>query len=318
MPKSQVIEEKYINGIKVDKENDNCFFNDETHTYYDKKTMRKCISVTQLISHYCTEFDENFWSAYKALEFICEPDVWSIIRGRLLSTKRFTDVTLEYLEKTYHIDRNLFLIKQEEIKAEYKKKRDEACERGTKIHLGRELSMYGKKDFDFRPYGFKDLYGQFFCYQDHSVIELERGVYPEFLIYADFDGLLVSGQADLLICDGLDVYLGDYKTNREIKKTSYFDQRRKKYQMMKPPLNNIMDSTFNHYALQLSLYGRMLQQNDPKLNIKQLQIIHIDHDNNETIYEVPYLKSDVERMLKHYTKQQEIQEKLDRDRPVII
>lgn len=60
MPKSQVIEEKYINGIKVDKENDNCFFNDETHTYYDKKTMRKCISVTQLISHYCTEFDENF------------------------------------------------------------------------------------------------------------------------------------------------------------------------------------------------------------------------------------------------------------------
>ena len=46
MPKLQGIEDKYINGIKVDKENKDVFFNDETHKYYDKKTMQPYISVT--------------------------------------------------------------------------------------------------------------------------------------------------------------------------------------------------------------------------------------------------------------------------------
>ena len=49
MPKLQGIEDKYINGIKVDKENKDVFFNDETHKYYDKKTMQPYISVTQIV-----------------------------------------------------------------------------------------------------------------------------------------------------------------------------------------------------------------------------------------------------------------------------
>lgn len=60
MPVSQKIEEKYINGVKVDKEDDKIFFCDETHTYYDKESMQKYISVTSLISKYAQEFDEDF------------------------------------------------------------------------------------------------------------------------------------------------------------------------------------------------------------------------------------------------------------------
>lgn len=60
MPKAQHIEEKYINGIRVDKENETCAFNDEKHLYFDKKTMQPYISVTQIISKYCQEFDEEF------------------------------------------------------------------------------------------------------------------------------------------------------------------------------------------------------------------------------------------------------------------
>ena len=78
-----------------------------------------------------------------------------------------------------------------------------------------------------------------------------------------------------------------------------------------------MDSTLVHYQLQLSLYARMLQQRNPKYNIKQLQIIHIDHDDNQNLYTVDYLKDDVDRMIKDFAKKQKIKKKLERDIPFI-
>lgn len=318
MPKGQNVPEKYLWGYRVDKEDENYAFNDQYHLYFNKNTGEKHISVTQLIGAYCSSFDEEFWSAYKALEAICDGDVWSILKPKLLSTKKFTDKTLEFITSNYNIDRFEFLQKKEEIKQEYKQKRDEACERGTKIHLAKELQMYGKREFDFTKYGFKDLCGEFTCTQNHNVLDLDRGVYPEFLISATFGDLTILGQIDLLIVDGLDAYLGDYKTNREIKKTSYFDQRKKRYQMMKAPLNNLMDSTLVHYQLQLSLYARMLQQRNPKYNIKQLQIIHTDHDDNETLYTVDYLKDDVDRMIKDYAKKERVRKQLERNKPFIM
>ena len=317
MPKAQHAIEKYLFGYRVDKEDDKYAFNDEKHIYFDKTTGEKHISVTQLISNYCSEFDEEFWSAYKALETLCDGDIWSVLKPKLLQTKKFTDKTLEYIIDNYGISREEFLNKQEEIKAEYKCKRDTACIRGTQLHLQRELEMYGKHEFDFRPYGFSNLCGEFTCYENHNILDLDRGVYPEFLITATFGDLTLCGQIDLLVIDGNDVFIGDYKSNKEIKKTSYFDKRRKKYQMMKAPLNNLMDSTLVHYQLQLSLYARMLQQRNPNYNIKQLQIIHIDHDDNQTLYTVDYLKDDVDRMIKDYAKKEKIRKQLERDLPFI-
>ena len=60
MPKLKGIKEKEINGIKVDKENDDVFFNDELHKYYDKNTMQEYVSVTTLIHGYSQEFDGEF------------------------------------------------------------------------------------------------------------------------------------------------------------------------------------------------------------------------------------------------------------------
>lgn len=60
MPKGINVEEKYIHNIKVDKENDEVFFNDETHTYYNKNTLDTYISVTSLIHLYSHEFNEEF------------------------------------------------------------------------------------------------------------------------------------------------------------------------------------------------------------------------------------------------------------------
>lgn len=109
-----------------------------------------------------------------------------------------------------------------------------------------------------------------------------------------------------------------HNSNREIKKESYYNRNTKKHETMKFPLNNIQDSNYWHYALQLSLYAYLLQTINPDFVIKGLKLIHIDREEKETEYEVPYLKEDVERMLKHYKKQIKIQEELDRIKPQII
>jgi hypothetical protein len=60
MPKLVDVEEKSLFGLKVDKENDEVFFNDEKHEYRNKKDGSKYISVTTLIHEYQTPFDSTF------------------------------------------------------------------------------------------------------------------------------------------------------------------------------------------------------------------------------------------------------------------
>lgn len=311
MPAAKNIEEKYIQGIRVDKENDSVFFNDSTHTYYDKETLQKYISVTQIISEYSQEFDEEFWSAYKALEELMDGDKWSILKPILLNTKKFK---IEQLPKC-GVDEEVFLKLQSEIKAEYKRKRDESCARGTAIHEQFELSFYDKNNFDFSKYNLPSLCGKFDCKQNYYKLDLQRGVYPELLLSCKFDNVLVSGQIDLAIIDGTDVYIIDHKTNAEIKMHSYFDTKRKTRVMMKTPLNNIEDCSWGHYCLQLSLYAYMIETLYPNLTIKALKINHIDHNDKVTILDVPYLKGDVKRMLKDYSRKLRIEQQLDRIEP---
>jgi ATP-dependent exoDNAse (exonuclease V) beta subunit len=315
MPALYGIEEKYFNGYKVDKENDHVVYSDEQHVYLDKEDCQKYISVTQLIHAYSNEFDAEFWSAYKALEAILDQEVWLSVKGTLLTRKKFDRKLLSKLD----VDESIFDEKQKEILAEYDRKREESCIRGTEIHRGFEESFYGKNRFNFKQFGFEEIGDyDFTCKKDYFKLDLSRGVYPEFLISCKSeDGILrLSGQIDCLIIDENDVYILDFKTNKEIKKSGYFDKVKKQKQTLKFPLNELDDCNFNIYQLQLSVYAYMLQTLKPELNIKKLMLYHIDHDGNETLYECQYLKKDVIRMLNHYKKQLKIQQELNKNKPI--
>lgn len=302
--------EKYWGQYKIDKENDNTIYSDERHIYIDKNDNSRYTSVTTLIGLYCQDFDEEFWSAYKAAEFLMKPDDFDSLKTVLLARKKFDFNLL----KKYNIDKKTFEDKQCEIKNSYELNRNESCERGTKIHSELENSFYNRKDFDFSKYGWKDLHGQFDCKKNYYKLDLEKGVYPEFLVsLVSKDNILkIAGQIDLLVKDGNDISIIDWKSSKEIKKKSYYNKFTKKYQMMKYPLNNLMDTNFYHYSLQISTYAYLLQQINPDFNIKRLEIVHIDHDSNQHEYPVDYLKNDVIRMLKHYKKQLIINNDLNR------
>lgn len=311
MPKLSNVKEKYVNGYKVDKETEQVIYSDDQHVYVDKSDNKPYISVTTLIHNYINEFDAAFWSAYKACEALVDPEIFKVIKSVLLTTKKWDPQLIEKLG----IDAEEFLNKRTEILQSYETEKIKSCERGTKIHAQFENLYYQSEEQELKKFG---LGGKFTCKKGYYQLDLEKGVYPEFLISlkSQDNWLRVAGQIDLLIKDGNDIYLADYKTNKEIKQKSYYNKQTKKYQMMKFPLNNLMDCNYYHYCLQLSLYAYLLQQINPNFNIKRLTLIHVDHNDRVIEYECAYLKEDVERMLKHYKKTLKIKSELDLDKPI--
>ena len=285
--------------MNIDKKNGAVCYNDENHIYWNENDNEKYISVTTLIGRFENEFDKSFWSGYKALERLIPADAWKIEKKSLLNTHRIDKELLNL----YNITELEFNKTQQDILDEWDKTNRESCERGTKIHAQLENSMYKMgTNVTLKKFG---VGGKFVCEKGKTELDLENGVYPEYLISRESpDGVLrIAGQIDLLVKQGNEIIIIDYKTNKEIKQKSFFDSKVKKTVKMKYPLNNLDDANYWHYTLQLSTYAWMLQKLNSDFIIKDLIMIHFDHNDNQTVYHLDYLKDDVERMLKFYKKE---------------
>ena len=285
--------------MKIDKQNGKVAFNDDSHVYWNTENNEKYISVTTLIHKFTNEFDKEFWSAYKALEKLIPKDSWNIEKKSLLNIKKFDKSILD----VYDISENEFNKTQQEILDSWDEENRKSCERGTKIHAEIENSFYKKStDISLQKFG---IGGKFECKKDYSELDLEYGVYPEYLIYRESDdGILrIAGQVDLIIKSGNDIWIIDHKTNKKIDQKSGFNTQTKSNAKMKYPLNTLDDCNFYHYTMQLSTYAWMLQKINPDFNIKGLILNHYDHQGNNTLYHCDYLKKEVERMLVFHKKE---------------
>ena len=298
--------------MKIDKQNGNVAFENESHTYWNVEDNKQYISVTTLIHRYTQEFDKNFWSAYKALEKLLPKESWAIEKKSLLSTKKFNKEILDI----YNISELDFNKAQQGILDAWDEENRKSCERGTKIHSDIENSFYNHpKDISLQKFG---LGGKFECKKDYSELDLEYGVYPEYLISIESKDkvLRLAGQIDLIIKQGNEITVVDHKSNKKIDLKSGFDTNTKSSAKMKYPLNNLMDCNYYHYSLQLSTYAWMLQKLHPEFVIKDLILNHYDHNEKNTLYHCDYLKDDVERMLKHYRKELILKEKRDKRKEI--
>ena len=283
----------------IDKQNGNVAFSEKTHTYWNVDDNERYISVTTLIGRYENEFDKEFWSAYKALEKLIPKDNWKIEKKSLLNTHKFDKEILS----VYDISELEFNKTQQQILDDWDYENKISCERGTKIHAQLEKSMYKAGDaVSLKKFG---VGGKFVCDEGRTELDLENGVYPEYLISrVSPDGVLrIAGQIDLLVKKGNKIWIIDWKTNKKIDQHSFFDSKSKKTLKMKYPLTNIEDCNFWHYTLQLSTYAWMIEKLNPEFEIQDLIIVHYDHNNKQTIYHLEYLKDEVEKMLKHYKKE---------------
>ena len=304
--------------MKVDKQSfdEVVCFNDENHKYFTKDTKESFISVTTLIHKFSQEFDEQFWSRYKALQKLAGEDEFDgpVIgknkRGPASPAKEALLDTKKYDHKwTYYFGVSEEELEEEaaNIRAYYVEEREKSCFRGTKIHKNMEDSITSKSsmNIDFLTGEHASAISGLFKFSENTKELVPGNVYPEILLYRiSPDGeLKVAGQVDLLIIDhDGGVYILDWKTNKELKKKSYYNQKVRKSVRMKYPLNNLDDCNFNHYQLQLSLYYWIVSKQNPNLFLKGLYIVHFDHNGNETTHQCEYLKDEVERMLTFYKK----------------
>ena len=286
--------------MKYDKVNGEVGFIEATHEYKNlSNESLKYISVTTLIGKYEQEFDKDFTSKYKALERLLPSDVWKKEKGGIWKSHK---IPKDFLE-VYNIKESELNAVQQDILDEWAKINREACERGTKIHSELENSFYkAGNNVKLEKFG---IGGKFQCKKNYNELDLEYGVYPEYLIYfSTKDKILnLAGQIDLLIKNGNEIVLVDHKTNAKIDQKGFYDSKSRQTKKMKFPLTKLDDCNFTHYTLQLSLYAWMLQRINPDFVIKDLIINHYDHSGNNTLYHCQYLKKEVELLLKHYKRQ---------------
>ena len=296
------------------KENNGVIFEEEGHKYYDKNNPNQTYtSVTTIIHQYANEFDRVFWASFKALEKLLAKDVWNIEKKSLLNTKKFDKVILEL----HDINEHDFNKVQQTILDEWDEENRKSCERGTKIHADLENSFYNKKkDIDISKF---EIGGKFVCDKGRTELDLENGVYPEYLISrVSEDGKLrIAGQIDLLVKKGNKIIIADWKTNRKIETKSFYNNKTKQSVKMKFPLNNLDDVNYWHYTLQLSTYAWMLQKYNPEFEIEDLVLVHFDHDDNMTVYHLPYLKEEVIKMLNHFKKEQILKSNREKRKPIV-
>ena len=290
---------------KITKQNGNIAFEEDSHIYYDvTQPNKKFISVTTLIHSFTNPFDKEFWSKFKALEKFLTKEQWNIEKKSLLNSKVFDNSILEL----YSINENDFNREQQAILDTWQEENIRSCARGSKIHSELENSFYKKKqNIDLSKY---QIGGKFECIKDRVALDLENGIYPEYLIsrVSDDGNLRLAGQIDLLVKKGNSITILDWKSNKEIKQKSYFDSKTKTSQKMKYPLNNLDDANYWHYTLQLSTYAWMVQKLNPEFTIEDLVLVHFDHNDNMTVYHLPYLKDEVIKMLAFYKKESILEE----------
>ena len=193
-------------SMKIDKENDVVAYNDAEHKYIEKSTGMVCVSATSLIHKFTQPFDATFWSCAKALEALVTPEQFASVKEELYRKKKFDD---KYVTK-FGIQPEEFIQKKYEILDAWKTKNEVACERGTAIHKMHEDRHMSGNTKELQHLG---LGGTFKLYTTNKIIPRESGIYPELLMHRiSEDGKLrIAGQADLVIIDGTDVHLLDYK-----------------------------------------------------------------------------------------------------------
>ena len=298
----------------ITKQNGNIAFIEETHKYFDVTNPEAVFtSVTTMIHSYTQPFDKDFWSAYKALEKLLPKDVWNVEKKSLLNSKKFDKVLLEL----HGINENDFNREQQGILDEWDNENRQSCDRGTKIHADLENSFYSKKhDISLSKF---EIGGKFECRKDYSELDIDNGVYPEYLISrVSEDGKLrIAGQIDLLVKKGNKIIIADWKTNKKIETKSFYNTKTKTSVKMKFPLNNLDDVNYWHYALQLSTYAWMVQKLNPEFEIEDLVLVHFDHSDNMTVYHLPYLKTEVVKMLNHFKKETALKVSRDKRKPII-
>ena len=240
------------------------FENGHYYTYKDKKVG---VSVTKYISQFENEFDSDTLSQKVA-------------------------------------DKNG--ISQFEVLNEWKRKGEYSCLKGTAIHEWLQ-DNYANREYKFDLSQLEE-YPEYYKIEDiehlkQMAIDFINDYKDRYILIGDeilcgipdFD---IASAIDLLFYDTVnnEVVLADIKTNTDLKGWKNTPSYVKK---MLQPLENIKDITFEHYKIQLSIYRYFLEEYAHIPISDNMFIVYLsEKEKSYNIIQIPYLKNEVEKILK--------------------
>lgn len=178
-----------------------------------------------------------------------------------------------------------------ELKKQWENEKNEAADKGKNFH--RQAEYWAKNKKIDRKGDYKDVVKQI------TKIPFEGSLYPEVAVASVELG--IAGTIDLIDeYKKKQVNIWDWKTNKELKKKSFY-RREGGYQMMLEPVSHLMDCNFVHYSLQLHIYGIILEDNGYWVNDKT--IVYINPKNRLIeLHPILPLKREAENIIDYYNK----------------
>ena len=232
--------EEFIIPIELFTKFNEVIYYDEPHKYYYGNT--ELISVTTLIGQYLNEFNDEYWSLYKANEFGLEQseiyNAWGFInkkgtfKGSLIH---------DYSENLFH--HKVFPYKKNEIINEF--------------GFDPITSEYDKT---------KNHIHNFYNDTKNKLIPIKT----EMILY-DLESL-IGGMCDILFYNvkAKEFQIWDYKTNKElsIESDKFFEGA----------LSGLQQTDLNIYSLQLGIYKYIIEKNT-NIKLGKSYLVWMSHNN---------------------------------------
>ncbi len=242
------------------------YFEEESHSYFLEDKSVDFTSVTTFIHQFFPEFDAP------------------MVARRM--------VMREIRDGGMAVEESVIEARVDELLAKWDKKRDDACDFGTRVHENCEALLLNKDELH-TPKDTREEKVMSLAKLEVQKLQNKLHFYAsEAIIFSP--SLALSGTIDLLMWDEQrgEVVILDWKTNSQIKLEN-------RWQSGLSPISHLEDTNYNHYALQMSVYQFLLLHEGyfPPNTKFSRKLIHLHADSGVTYHEVPYLYDEVQAML---------------------
>jgi len=255
------------------KQRKNIIYEDKAHIYYDETSKEKYTSGTTFIGGFHEKFDAP-----------------KIAANLILNNTKYIELYKGYtpVEAILHLTNEW----------------SQSAKIGTFIHSILERHLLGLPVLDNQKTSAYNNRIQTLVNAWDALALQERyagwEINPEMIVFSD--EYKIAGQSDLITInhDKKIFDILDYKTNKK-----GIERKAFKGKKMYPPIYNLEDCKFNHYALQLSLYAYMLEQ-ELGYKCRNCELIWIDTNDKENIFistiNTPLMEREILEMLKFHKK----------------
>ena len=240
--------------------------------------------------------DYNLLNAHKRDEMILFNEMahkYSVNGKELISVTTLIEECFPKFDADYWATRKApqLGITPEELKAQWAAKAQRACELGTAMHDKIEKHYMGIASESDETF---DLFLQFA--NEHTLHPYRT----EWRIFYEEYG--IAGTLDFLEYQNGEFTIYDWKRSEKLIKNGVVEIENSWGKKALDPISHISDTTYYHYAIQVSMYRYILEKKyDINVSKNRLAVFHPNNGKYHLI-DMPYLKEEVEMILNHYSK----------------